>query len=303
MDEGHKVTLFHRGRTNPGLFPGCEHLVGDRDKAEYAALDSGRWDAVIDTCAYVPRHVKQAMAAVEGRVPHYTLVSTVSVYADPSQPVDESSELARLDHPTEEVTGKTYGALKVQCEELVRNQFRGDVTVIRPGIVAGPHDPTDRFTYWVRRASEGGRLLAPPRGHQPVQVIHAADLGAFMLRTTVDHIAGTFNAVGPTEPTTMFDVVAACAEAANVTVEPVWATEEFLAESEVALPLALPANGSYDGLFQASGQAALAAGLVNRSLVETARDTLAWDRTRADGPLTVGPDPDFARELADAASA
>ncbi|MGI8794882.1 MAG: NAD-dependent epimerase/dehydratase family protein [Acidimicrobiales bacterium] len=303
IDAGHKVTLFHRGRTNPTLFPGCEHLHGDRDQAEYDAIRSGRWDAVIDTCAYVPRHVKQAMDALDTRAPHYVFISTVSVYADPAVgPIDEDAPLAVLDRPTEEVTGQTYGALKVACEQLLQDQFRGDLTIVRPGIVAGSHDPTDRFTYLVRRASAGGQMLCPPRGHQPVQVIHGRDLGDFVVRTATEKITGTFNAAGPSDPATMFDMIAACAEAADATIAPVWAPQELLAESEVSLPLALPEDGSVDGLFQASIERAVAAGLVNRSLLETAADTLAWDRERGLPPLLVGPDADYAADLAAAAA-
>ncbi|HEX2849543.1 MAG TPA: NAD-dependent epimerase/dehydratase family protein [Acidimicrobiales bacterium] len=301
LDRGHDVTVFNRGRTNPGLFAAVEHLAGDRDAGDLAALDSGEWDAVVDVSAYVPRHVRQAAEHLTGRVGHYTLISTVSVYAPRREPIDESSPVLRLDDPTvETMTAESYGPLKVACEQAAEAAFPEATTVVRPGLVAGPEDPTDRFTYWVRRVALGaGALVGPARVDQPVQVVHARDQGDFVVAVTEARRAGVFNSTGPTEPLTFAGLVAACAEAAGVDVpEVVWVDDDFSRAHRLALPLALPQDGSYDGLFRASNEAARAAGLLNRPIVATARHTLEWDATRDRAvPMAAGPTPEREAEL------
>lgn len=287
LDAGHHVGLFNRGQTNPEAFAGrdVEHLAGDRRAGDLAALStSGDWDACVDVNAYVPREVREACDALDGRVGHYTYISTVSVYV-PSEkgPIDEDSPAGTLDDPTtEDVSNETYGPLKVLCEEAALQAFPANCTVIRPGIVAGPYDPTDRFTYWVRRMAQGGEVLAPNRPDQPMQVVHARDQAEFVVKASVERIHGQFNSVGPTEPLTFAGMLDACAAAAgtagSVTVE--WVDEAFLQGEGVYLPLWLPSSSGMDGLFEASSERARAAGLANRSIVDTAADTLAWDRTR-----------------------
>lgn len=298
LGAGHDVTLFNRGRTNAGLFEGASSLVGDRESGDLSALSSGEWDAVVDVNAYTPRRVRESIAALDGRVGHYTFISTVSVYVHgPSTgtPVDESAPLERLDDPsTEVVTNESYGGLKVLCEEEVQAAFGDACSIVRPGIVGGPYDPTDRFTWWVRRASRGGPMLVPDRPDQPVQVVHGRDQGHFVVGITAGGVGGVFNSVGPSEPLTLRGLVEACAAAADATVEPVWAPESFVAEHEIPFPLYLPSAAGIDNIFEASAAAAEAAGLRNRSIVETAADTLAWDRTRPDqssmGPGTLSPE-------------
>ena len=295
---GHDVTLFNRGQTNAGLFEGATRLTGDRESGDLSALGAGEWDAVVDVNAYTPRRVRESIEALRGRVGWYTFISTVSVYVHgPSTgaPVDESAPLERLEDPsTEQVTGETYGGLKVRCEEEVQAAFPGEHTIVRPGIVAGPHDPTDRFTWWVRRAARGGEMLVPDRPDQPVQVVHARDQADFVLAATASGETGAFNSVGPSEPLTLRGLIEACAEAAGTTVEPVWVPESFVAEHAIPFPLYLPSAASIDNIFEASSGAAEAAGLTNRSIVATAADTLAWDRTRPDqsnmGPGTLSPE-------------
>ena len=289
---GHDVTLFNRGQTNAELFEGATRLTGDREAGDLSALATGEWDAVVDVNAYTPRRVRESIAALDGRVGHYTFISTVSgVVHGPSSgaPVDESAPLERLEDPTTEVvTNESYGGLKVRCEEEVQAAFPGASTIIRPGIVAGPHDPTDRFTWWVRRAARGGEMLVPDRPDQPVQVVHARDQADLVLAVTASGDAGVFNSVGPSEPLTLRGLVEACAEAAGSDVEPVWVPESFVAEHEIPFPLHLPSAAGIDNIFEASS-AAVAAGLLqNRSIVETAADTLAWDRTRPD-QASMGP--------------
>ncbi|HVF74213.1 MAG TPA: NAD-dependent epimerase/dehydratase family protein [Acidimicrobiales bacterium] len=302
LDGGHDVTLFNRGQTNPGLFDGCEQRHGDRDKGDYASLADGTWDAVLDVNAYIPRVVREVAAALDGRVGHYTFVSTVSVYVvSGDDSVDESTELATLDDPTTEVVdNETYGGLKVLCEREVTAAFRGRSTIVRPGIVAGPFDPTDRFTYWVRRAARGGIVAAPARPDQPVQVVHARDLADFTVGATAEGLEGPFNAVGPTEPMTLAGLIEACAAAARSDVEVEWVDESFLREQRVRMPLYVPSHAQLDGVFRCSPAKALAAGLHNRPVTETAADTLAWDRTRGDTAMEGAPTPEQEAALLEA---
>ncbi|MDQ1439311.1 MAG: hypothetical protein QOK43_2940 [Acidimicrobiaceae bacterium] len=303
LDAGPQVTLFNRGRTNPGLFDQCDQRHGDRKVGDYDSLRDGEWDAVIDVNAYWPRAVREVVAALGARVGHYTYISTCSVYAEPGEgPVDESHPLATVTDPTtEDVDGETYGGLKALCEGEAALAFPGQCTVIRPGIVAGPHDPTDRFTYWVRRASRGGTVLAPNRRDQPVQVVHARDQADFIVSATAAGLDGPFNTVGPSEPLTFATMIEACAAAAGTSVEVAWVDEPFLRERETHVPLYIPSGMGIDGLFRCSPAKAESHGFRNRPIVETAADTLAWDRTRDQSvPMAGVPTPEEeARLIAD----
>lgn len=291
LDAGHSVTVFNRGQTNPDLFPPAERRIGDRHVHDLASLAEGEWDAVVDVNAYIPRHVREACEALAGRVGHYTFISTCSVYERSPDPVDESSPLGRLDDPTvEEISGETYGPLKVLCEQAAQEAFPGHCTVIRPGIVAGPHDPTDRFTWWVRRLTRAGDgpMLAPNRPDQPVQAIHGRDQGDFVVQTTVDGVDEVYNTVGPTGTLTIAGLIDACADAAGTKPEVEWVDESFIAAEKLAFPLYLPSAMNADGLFQASNAKAVDAGLRNRSTAEVAADTLAWDRSRDQSSVAAG---------------
>ena len=173
---GDEVTLFHRGRTNPGLFPDAEHRMGDRDR-DLSALDEGEWDATVDPSAYVPRQVRTLAAALGGRGGRYVHVSSISAYAGADRPwLTEDVPLATLDDPTiETVTGETYGPLKAACELAAHQYFGEDLSIVRPTYVAGPYDHTGRFTWWVERIARGGRVLAPGPADNPFQVIDARD--------------------------------------------------------------------------------------------------------------------------------
>jgi 2'-hydroxyisoflavone reductase len=302
LDAGHHVTLFNRGKSDPDAFAGrdVDVLIGDRTAGELGALKTGEWDVCIDVNAYVPRIVREACDALDGRAGHYTFISTGSVYAwSEKGPIDEDSPTATLDDPTtEQITNETYGPLKVLCEQAAMQAFPANCTVIRPGIVGGPHDPSDRFTYWVRRAARGGEVLVANRPRQPVQIVHARDQGDFVVKASVEKLHGQFNTVGPTEPITMRDLIEVCAEAAGVTdLELVWVDEAFLTDEGAYLPLHLPSEAGIDGLFEASSARARAAGFVNRALVDTARDTLAWDRTRDQSAAIGGMSPELEAEL------
>ena len=282
---GHAVTLFNRGRSAPPP-AGVESLVGDR-AGDLAALQSGTWDAAIDTCGYLPRDVARVAAALRPRVGALAFVSTVSVYASSARPNDEDSPLAPLDDPdTTVVDGRSYGPLKAACETEVRRRFGGDALVLRPGLIVGPHDPTQRFSYWparLGRAADGDTVLAPGHAAAPVQFIDARDLAAFTLDALERGHRGVFNAVSPPGRWTFGELLDACAAAAGVSVRFAWVDVAALEALGLApwsdLPLALPDDDEHRGFMQTDTTRAQAAGLALRPLEATVADTLAWHRS------------------------
>ena len=272
---GHDVTLFSRGKTGTDLFPTLERRTGDRDTGDYASLADGSWDAVVDVSGYVPRHVAEAGDALAGRAGRYLFISTGSVYDRTKAPTGMTEDAPRLppERGTEEITNDTYGPLKVACEDDVLARYGKDATIVRPGIVAGPYDPTDRFTYWVRRSAAGGAVAVPGRLEQPVQVVDSRDLARLVTRLLEDNSAGTYNAVGPSEPVTLGELVQACAAAAGASVQLVQV------ETEAGFPLVLP-DETWDVMFRRSAAAALAVGMPTTPLATTAADTRAWDTER-----------------------
>ncbi len=288
---GHEVTLANRGKTNPDLFPSVERLAVDRDN-DLSALETGEWDAVIDTCGYVPGHVRPLAELLADRVGHYTFVSSVSVYSDVSKPgVDEESPVGSLDDESvTEVTGETYGPLKVLCENAVRSVYGNRAMIVRPGLIVGPWDPSDRFTYWPRRFDLGGEAIVPGWRDMPVQLADVRDLSEWMVSAADAKTSGVFNGTGPDTPWTLEEMVNACIAAAGPnSATPVWVDEEFLLEHEVGpwaeLPVWLPSMSDNAGMLSVSVDAAVNAGLTFRSIDEVVRDTLAWDRTRRATPL------------------
>lgn len=283
---GHQVTLLHRGRSGPALFPEAEHRIADRN-GDLAALAQGHWDAVVDTSAYVPCHVRSMAAALAGRVERYLLVSTISVYASMAPPgPDEDAPLQTLPDPTTEtVNGDSYGGLKVLCEQALAEAMPGRHLVARPGLLVGPHDPTGRFTWWAQRVAAGGPFLAPGDPAAPVQCIDARDAAAWLLQQAVADSTGVFNLTGPAAPLTMGGFLDCARQALRPDAQPVWVSEDFLLQQGVApwmdLPLWLPQADS--GLHQADIRRALAAGLRCRPLAQTFADTAAW-ATAHDGP-------------------
>ena len=201
LERGHEVTLFNRGRENPDLFHGkVEKLVGDRD-GDLAALKGRKWDAVIDTSGYFPRVVKDSARLLADTVDHYTFISTISVYEDFSQPgIEETAPVGKLEDETvEDIGAGAYGPLKALCEQAVEEVMPGRSLIVRPGLIVGPYDPTDRFTYWPSRIAKGGEVLAPGDGTSPVQFIDARDLAEWVLTMTERKQTGVFNATGPEE--------------------------------------------------------------------------------------------------------
>jgi 2'-hydroxyisoflavone reductase len=286
LARGHGLTLFHRGQTGADLFPAARHILGDR-QGDLSGLADGRWDAVIDTCGYRPADVRAACRALEGRVGHYSFISSISVYADGlPAPIDEEAPVRRLaDADSADLNGETYGALKTACEEALTAGFPGPKTILRPGLIVGPQDPTDRFTYWPWRIDRGGAYVVPADPDCPVQVIDARDLANWTLDLVEAGRTGTFNAVGPRDPLRLGQVLEACRALARVPGEPVPLPESRLLERGVSpftdLPLWLPKDRQDFG--RVSHRRALAAGLRFRPLAETLADTLAWARKELAG--------------------
>jgi len=270
----HDITLVNRGRTNPELYPEVERIELDLT-GDLEPLRGRQWDAAIDMDpTQLPRHTRRRAEAVD--VGHYVFVSTISVYSDTSQPIDEGSALFDPPDPEPETFDpEQYGGLKVGSERVVLQVFGERSTIVRAGLIVGPHDPTDRFTYWPRRLAEGGTVLAPGDPQQPVQLIDARDLGAFLVRLAAERTSGIFNATGPAEPLTLGETLERIGGADRL----VWVDDQTLLDAGVGpwmeLPLWLPGD-EYAGLLQADVSRAIAAGLTFRPLEETARDTLAW---------------------------
>ncbi|MFI8457174.1 NAD-dependent epimerase/dehydratase family protein [Kitasatospora sp. NPDC085464] len=296
---GADVTLFNRGRTNPGLFPAARHLIGDRDTGDLDALRDGRWDAVVDVSGYRPRQVDQAVDALGDRVGRYLFVSSHAVYrGDGLAPgSDESAPLRAPLLDAEHLTQETYGRLKVACEEHVTARYGDRATVVRPGKVAGPHDEHRGLTYWARRAARGGRIALPGRPEQPVQLVDVRDLARLVLRLLQDDRPGAFHAVGPAEPTTLGGLIATCAEVAGTEVDVVPVPPETAPRPFFPLVRAEPL---WPGQ-QRDPARARAAGLPATPLAVTVADVLAWDRDRGEPPLGHGFTPEQeARALAEA---
>ncbi|MBI1299420.1 NAD-dependent epimerase/dehydratase family protein [bacterium] len=283
LARGHEITLFNRGQHNPDLYPNVEKLRGDRDN-DLAALKGRRWDAVIDTCGYVPRIVRQSAQLLANAVDHYTFVSSLSVYADFSQPgIDESAPVGRLDDPTvEEITGETYGPLKTLCEEAAEAALPGRVFNVRPGLIVGPHDPTDRFTYWPVRVAEGGNVLAPARPDYPAEIIDVRDLALWIVLMVEVRKTGVYNATGRT--LTLGSLLETSRQISGSDTRIHWVDEAFLLEKKVQpwqeMPLWVGDDPSMAGFAYFNVDKAIADGLTFRPLDVTVRDTQAWAATR-----------------------
>lgn len=285
LADGHELTLFNRGQSNPDLFPTVETLIGDRDGG-LDVLKGRTWDAVIDTCGYVPRLVRDAATLLADAVGHYTFISTISVYAEEAEaPITEASPLSTIEDPTvEEVTGETYGPLKVLCEPAAAEAMNGRSLSVRAGLIVGPHDPTDRFTYWPVRVARGGQVLAPDDPAVPTQFIDVRDIATWTVQATEKQLAGPVNVTGPAAPLSLGDVLAACRRVTDSDAAFVWVDEAFLLAEEVApftdLPLWVPAVRQ--SMMQVDCQRALETGLTYRPLETTIADTLAWANGRSD---------------------
>lgn len=290
LERGHTLTFFNRGKTRIDRYPEIERIKGDRN-GQIEGLRDREWDAVIDNSGYVPRHVRQSAELLAPKVKHYVFVSSISVYPNFSVPRDESSPVGKLaDETVEKVDGETYGPLKALCEQAVLTALPGRATIIRPGLIVGPDDNTDRFTYWPARAARGGEFMAPGAPTDAFQVIDARDLAAFTLNVVEGNATGTYNLVSNANDFKFGELTDACIGAAKKQAKPAetpratFLPTEFLEAQQVApwteMPAWLPAKGDEAAFAGTSNKAALARGLTITPLRKTVSDTLAWHLTR-----------------------
>ena len=301
LAHGHTVTLFHRGQTNPDLFPQVEHLSGNRDGG-LAPLADRTWDAVIDTCGYVPRIVRQSAELLASSVAHYTFISSISVYAeDAPVGMDETAPVATIaDETREDITNESYGALKVLCERVVQQTYGDRALVVRPGLIVGPHDMSDRFTYWPHRIAQGGEVIAPGDPDQAVQIIDARDLGEWIVGAVEAKLSGTFNATGPDYRLSMRHLLETCVAVTQSNADLVWLPEEFLLNAKIEpwsdMPVWMPSKeAKFDTV---NNDRAITNGLKYRALTSTIKDTLDWSVTRPiDHAWRAGLSPEREREV------
>jgi 2'-hydroxyisoflavone reductase len=287
LDAGHEVSLFNRGKSRAEEFPEAQRLIGDRFAGDISALEQvDTLDAVIDCTGYLPEQVQATADMLRSRSRRYLFVSSVSVYdmEAAETPITEDAPLAELPEGADEskVTPQNYGPMKVRCEEAARAAFGNDSVIVRPGLIVGPHDPTDRFTYWVRRGRDGGAILAPGSPSDPIQVIDGRDLARWMVDLALGEISGIFNGVAP--PETFGDLIEASV-VGNADVR--WIPSDTLVEAGVTQWVDLPLWIA-DGDMVASDSRAVAAGLKTRPLAETVADTRDWDEDRGLPELKAG---------------
>jgi 2'-hydroxyisoflavone reductase len=289
LARGHKVTLFNRNQTRPDMFKGrVDQLIGDLG-ADTSALQGKKFDVVLDNPTTFPFWVRNAAQYLEGNVGHYIFISTMSVYRDNSVPNrDESDGLTPMPDGVDPYTtvrehaGQYYGALKTFSEQEVAKHYANAYTIVRPGLIVGPLDRSDRFTYWPVRIDRGGEVLAPGTPNDPTQFIDSRDLAEFMVRLAEQRVLGTFNAVGSVTP--MGEVLNGIKSAVGSNATFTWVPAEFLSANGVRgwrhMPIWLPPNGPTAGFLRRNNAKAVAAGLTFRPLALTAKDTLAWHKTR-----------------------
>jgi 2'-hydroxyisoflavone reductase len=300
LEAGHEVTVFHRG-TGEDVWPEAEHVHADRDGG-LSTLSDRSFDAAVDFCAFVPRQIREALSAVAD-VARYVFISSMSAHTDDARAgTTENEDVYGPPFPeTEEITWETYGPLKVASEQAVLSARGDEGTVVRPHFIVGPHDPTDRFTYWVRRGAAGGRILAPGPPDQPLQWIDARDLAAFLLHICEHDVAGTFDVATPPRANTFDALLAAAASASGVDLDVAWCDNAFVAGHDLTatperdpFPIITPEEPNAH-LFDTSH--AVANGLTFRSLSTIVADTLAWDRARDKADLDAGLTRDQETEL------
>ncbi len=292
LARGHRVTVFNRGRQKE-TWPGpVEELLGDRD-GDLKALEDRDWDVCIDNPTSLPIWVRDAARVLNGHIGQYVFISTISVYAANDRAADETAPLAVYTgaDPMAETTRSLnadrrllYGPLKARSEQEAQTQYgEAATTIIRAGLIVGPGDATDRFTYWPERLARGGEILAPGDGSDPVQFIDVRDLAEWTIRVAEQRITGVFNAAGPDPPITMGQMLAGIAQGLQVHPRLVWASTAFLRENNVSpwgdMPVWIPGQGETFGFHRRAIRRAIVAGLTYRPLPITAADTLAWLRT------------------------
>jgi 2'-hydroxyisoflavone reductase len=295
LARGHKVTVFNRGKTHPGVLPdGVEQLTGDRNTGDEGALKGRKWDVVIDNPTMLPKWVRDVGQILHGNVERYIFISTISVYGDVPKPgLDETAPLVKYDgkdamkETRETVIASKfalYGPLKALSEKEAEKWFPGKTCIIRPGLIVGPGDETDRFTYWPWRMARGGDVLAPGQPNDPVQFIDARDLAEWTIRMAEQGATGTYNATGPATPLSVGRMLEEIKKGLGSNASFTWAPADFLEKQKVApwsdMPVWVPPTGEDGGLGAVSIKRALDNGLTFRPLAETARDTLTWLRAQ-----------------------
>jgi 2'-hydroxyisoflavone reductase len=295
LAQGHEVTLFNRGNS-ADVYPEIEKLHGDRNE-DLTALRGRSWDAVIDTCGYLPSQVQASAELLADAVEHYTYISSLSIYPKFSPPgidetshvpelkADQAAALSKIKTLTPALSEKLralYGPLKVLCERAAEEAMPSRVLMIRPGLIVGPWDYHESFTTWVRRIGKGGEVLAPGRPNRPVQLIDARDLAEWIIRLVEVRQASAYNATGPDYSLTLRQLLKECVVACGSNAKLVWVDDQFLIDASATrteLPIWHPDPRTF-GLASVNCGKALASGLTFRPLGETIQDTLAWDNSR-----------------------
>jgi 2'-hydroxyisoflavone reductase len=295
MARGHTVTLFNRGRTNPQLFPQAEKLQGDRATGDLAALKGRRWDAVMDTSANIATWVRDSAAALKDSVGRYLFVSSISAHTDNSI-IGQTEDGAVFSHADyEDVVarnapmGQAFGPNKAEAERIVHATFGDRGLVVRPGLIVGPGDNSDRFTYWPVRIDRGGEIVAPGDGSDHVQIVDVRDLGKFLVHLVEQEASGTYNAVGPLSTMTMAEMLHGIRAITSSALKFCWIPVDILREQKVGGWMEMPCwvypEPETRGFSDWDCSKAIAAGLAFRPLADTARDTLTWWKSRpADAP-------------------
>jgi 2'-hydroxyisoflavone reductase len=282
---GHEVTLFNRGKTNPTLFPTVETITGDREQ-DIEKLSGREWDAVIDVAGYVPRIVRLSAEGLKGSVKRYVFISSISVYDGFSKTgINESDPVGKLeDESVEEITGETYGPLKALCEKTVQEVYDDRALIIRPGLIVGPYDPTDRFTYWPMRVKRGDDMITPDNPATPIQIIDVRDLAEFIIKLIEDNASGIYNATGPDTELSIGEMLDACRRVTGSVAAFHWTSAEFLKEHDVKpwsdMPVWIPDTEEDAGFSRVDVSKAVNAGLKFRPLEDTIRDTIEWAEKR-----------------------
>lgn len=290
LERGHQLTFFNRGKTHTDKFPEIERIKGDRN-GEIDGLKDRKWDVVIDNSGYVPRHARLSAGLLAPNVRQYIFISSISVYPNFAEPRDEKSAVGKLkDETVEKVDGETYGPLKALCEQAVEKAMPGRTCVIRPGLIVGPDDNTDRFTWWPARAARGGEFIAPGSPGDAFQIIDVRDLAAFTIKVAEENVTGTYNLVSNPNGFKFGELTNACIAAANEQAKPAtaptatWIPADFLEAQKVEpwseMPVWLPPKGDEAAFAGTSNAAALAKGLKISPLEKTVDDTMAWHLAR-----------------------
>ena len=279
---GHTVTLFNRGQTNGSLFQDLEKIYGNRD-SDLVELQGRSWDVVIDTSGYVPRVVRKSVNLLARNVGQYVFISSISVYADTSQPgMNEDAQTVQLGAEiVDETNPAYYGPFKAQCEHVVQSGMIGRSLIVRPGLMVGPHDQTDRFSYWPYRIAQGGEVLAPGRPERPIQFIDVRDVAAWILNQVEGEQKGVFNVASPDGWMTMGSLLETCVKVIQSNAELKWVPEDFLMQQSVGEWIEMPlwlteSDPTIAGFLRFDVSRALAAGLKLRPVEDTIRDTLAY---------------------------